>query len=45
MTKYRNYWIYSIGCFVIWGVPQGRDHPIFLRCGLYVNGAILRLMG
>jgi hypothetical protein len=20
MTKYRNYWIYSIGCFVIWGV-------------------------
>ncbi len=20
MTKYRNYWIYSIGCFVVWGV-------------------------
>ena len=20
MTRYRNYWIYSIGCFVVWGV-------------------------
>jgi hypothetical protein len=20
MTKYRNYWVYSIGCFVVWGV-------------------------
>lgn len=20
MTKYRNYWVYSIGCFAVWGV-------------------------
>jgi hypothetical protein len=20
MKKYRNYWTYSIGCFVVWGV-------------------------
>jgi hypothetical protein len=20
MTKYRNYWVYSIGCFVVWGI-------------------------
>src|ERR1700722_18316173 len=20
MRKYRNYWIFSIGCFVVWGV-------------------------
>ncbi len=20
MTKYRNYWIYSIGCFVVWAI-------------------------
>jgi hypothetical protein len=20
MTKYRNYWLFSIGCFVVWGV-------------------------
>jgi len=20
MLKYRNYWVYSIGCFVVWGV-------------------------
>ena len=20
MKKYRNYWIFSIGCFVVWGV-------------------------
>jgi hypothetical protein len=20
MRKYRNYWIYSIGCFSVWGV-------------------------
>ena len=20
MTKYRNYWIFSIACFVVWGV-------------------------
>ena len=32
MTKYRNYWVYSIGCFVVWGVllavttAKGNDH-------------------
>jgi len=20
MNKYRNYWVYSAGCFVVWGV-------------------------
>jgi hypothetical protein len=20
MLKYRNYWVYSIGCFLVWGV-------------------------
>jgi hypothetical protein len=20
MAKYRNYWVYSIGCFVVWSV-------------------------
>jgi hypothetical protein len=20
MNKYRNYWVYSVGCFVVWGV-------------------------
>ena len=20
MSKYRNYWVYSVGCFVVWGV-------------------------
>ena len=20
MTKHRNYWVYSIGCFAVWGI-------------------------
>ena len=20
MTKYRNYWVYSIGCFAVWAI-------------------------
>ena len=20
MPKYRNYWVYSIGCFLVWGI-------------------------
>ena len=30
MTKYRNYWVYSIGCFVVWGILLAvRDCPDF----------------
>jgi hypothetical protein len=45
MTKYRNYWIYSIGCFVVWGVllaivaAQGKSdktHTILLVFGGWV---------
>jgi hypothetical protein len=39
MTKYRNYWIFSIACFVVWGVllaavaaqgKNGKTHAILL---------------
>ena len=23
MTKYRNYWVFSIGCFAVWAVILG----------------------
>jgi hypothetical protein len=45
MTKYRNYWMYSIGCFVVWGVllavvaAQGkndRTHTVLLVFGGWV---------
>jgi hypothetical protein len=32
MTKYRNYWVYSVGCLVVWAVllailaAKGNDH-------------------
>jgi hypothetical protein len=45
MTKYRNYWIFSIGCFVVWGVilavvgAQGKGakmHTVLLVFGGWV---------
>jgi hypothetical protein len=45
MTKYRNYWIFSIACFVVWGVilaviaAQGKSdktHAILLVFGGWV---------
>ncbi len=47
MTKYRNYWMYSIGCFVVWGVilvvvaAQGtseKTHTILLVLAGWVIG-------
>jgi hypothetical protein len=45
MTKYRNYWIYSIGCFVVWAIllavaaSQGKKeatHTVLLVFGGWV---------
>jgi hypothetical protein len=45
MTKYRNYWVYSIGCFVVWGVilavmalqgKSGKTHTVLLVFGGWV---------
>jgi len=45
MTKYRNYWIFSIACFLVWGVlfavvgAQGmsdKTHTILLVFGGWV---------
>jgi hypothetical protein len=45
MTKSRNYWVYSIACFVVWGVllavvasqgKSGRTHTVLLVFGGWV---------
>jgi hypothetical protein len=45
MTSYRNYWVYSLCCFVVWGVllavvaaqdRSGKTHTVLLVFGGWV---------
>ena len=49
MTKYRNYWIFSIACFVVWGVilavvaAQGKSDKTHTILGIWWMGHRLGL--